>query len=109
MTDGGLFRKFEWMPDDYGAFLEKAKGEVKERKERQEALHKDKPFRPAPPKQAAKYENPFQEGDTDYLHPFLGEEDPYEAAKDEVLREKWVEETKYLNGDFKPAYMERSL
>ncbi len=56
-----------------------------------------------------KYQNPFNEQDKEYLFPFLGEEDPYEAAKEEVLRTKWVEESKKLKGEFKPSQKLRSL
>lgn len=56
-----------------------------------------------------KYENPFNPEDTDYLFPYFDEHDPYEAARDEVLRTKWLEESKISNGEFKPAFKERSL
>ena len=39
----------------------------------------------------------------------MNEEDPYEAAKDEVLRYKWIEESKNLYGEFKPSFKETSL
>jgi len=39
----------------------------------------------------------------------LNEEDPYEAAKDEVLRYKWIEESQRVHGDFKPAYNLKSI
>lgn len=43
------------------------------------------------------------------MYTFLNEEDPYEAAKDEVLRYKWIEDSKKLNGDFKPATNLKSI
>ena len=64
---------------------------------------------PASSKPKGKYENPFNENDKDYLFPFLKEEDPYEAAKDEVFRHKWIEESKNLFGEFKPSFKEGSL
>ncbi len=35
---------------------------------------------------------------------FYGEDDPYEASKFEILREKWLSDSKILYGDFKPAH-----
>ena len=40
---------------------------------------------------------------------FLSQDDPYEATKEEVLRAKWLQENKILNGDFKPAFQDKSL
>ena len=34
---------------------------------------------------------------------FLSENDPYEANSFEVLRSKWIEDSKKLYGEFKPA------
>lgn len=47
--------------------------------------------------------------DSSDLFPFLDEKDPYETAKYEVLKNKWIEESKSLYGEFKPSYKERSL
>lgn len=97
------------MEDDYEAFLAAQKKDKQESKEKQKALHGGKDFYPVAPHPKGKYENPFNEKDKDYLFPFLSEEDPYEAAKDEVLRHKWIEESKNLYGEFKPSYKEASL
>lgn len=40
-----------------------------------------------------KYENQFTK-DEDPMYPFFNEDDPYEATKEEVLRAKWIEESK---------------
>lgn len=40
---------------------------------------------------------------------FYGEDDPYEATKFEILREKWLSDSKILYGDFKPAHYSQSL
>lgn len=109
LIGGGLFRKFEYMDDNYEAFLEAQRKEKTDQKEKQKQLHGDKDFYPVGAKPKGKYENPFNESDKEYLYPFLSEEDPYEAAKDEVLRHKWIEESKNLYGEFKPSYKETSL
>lgn len=40
---------------------------------------------------------------------FMGEADPYEVNKFEILREKWMSDSKMLYGDFKPANNLKSL
>lgn len=97
------------MEDNYDAFLEQQKKDKAEKKKKQKDVHGDKEFLPAIPKPKGKYENPFNAEDKEYLFPFLNEEDPYEAAKDEVLRYKWIEESKNLYGEFKPSFKETSL
>jgi hypothetical protein len=100
--------KFEYMNDDYDAYLDKMKTDKQDQKDKQLKVHKDD-FKPTSNKVKGKHENPFKEGDNDYLFPFLREDDPYEAAKDEVLRHKWIEESKNLYGEFKPSFKEGSL
>ena len=39
----------------------------------------------------------------------FGEDDPYEAAKFETLRAKWMQDSKILYGEFKPAQSVKSL
>mmetsp|Transcript_19821 Transcript_19821/g.18864 ORF Transcript_19821/g.18864 Transcript_19821/m.18864 type:complete len:116 (+) Transcript_19821:581-928(+) len=39
----------------------------------------------------------------------MGEDDPYEASKFEILRAKWIHESKILFGEFKPANSLKSL
>lgn len=101
--------KFEYISESYDAFLESLKKDKVDSKDKQKKLHGGKDFYPTHPKPKGKYENPFDEGDKEYLFPFLSEDDPYEAAKDEVFRHKWIEESKNLYGDFKPSYKEASL
>lgn len=101
--------KFEYISEDYDAFLASLKKDKTESKEKQQKLHGKKDFVPVHSKPKGKYENPFNESDKEYLFPFLSEEDPYEAAKDEVFRHKWIEESKNLYGEFKPSYKGASL
>lgn len=65
-------------------------------------IHKQ-PFNPAQNKKTFAYEPIFLNKDEKYVHPFLGNEDPYEATKDSILMHKWMEEAKILHGDFKPS------
>jgi len=44
-----------------------------------------------------------------YVFPFLCVDDPYESAREELLRSRWAEDNKILHGEFKPAKRERSL
>jgi len=39
----------------------------------------------------------------------MGEVDPYEVNKFEMLRAKWLSDSKMLYGDFKPAKSLKSL
>ena len=45
----------------------------------------------------------------DYIFPFLGSDDPYEATKEEILRAKWLQENQILHGEFRPAFSDKSL
>jgi len=40
---------------------------------------------------------------------FLSENDPYEASGFEVLRSKWIDDSKKLYGEFKPAHGNQNL
>lgn len=40
---------------------------------------------------------------------FFGDEDPYEATKFEMLRAKWLHDSKILYGDFKPSQGNQGL
>jgi hypothetical protein len=55
-----------------------------------------------------KYEDPF--GGKGSVYPFFsGNDDPYEASKDELLRAKWLKDNKILSGDFKPAFADKCI
>jgi len=40
---------------------------------------------------------------------FLSNDDPYEVTHDEVLKAKWLNESKILHGDFKPSQNDKCL
>ena len=58
-----------------------------------------------------KYEDCFlpPEAKSDYVLPYLSNDDPYEVTHDEVLKAKWLHENKILHGDFKPAKNDRCM
>lgn len=58
-----------------------------------------------------KYHDCFipEEKRKDYVMPFLLNDDPYEATEEELGRAKWLHEQKILNGDFRPAQLDKSL
>jgi hypothetical protein len=101
--------KFDQIEDSYEAFLDAQREEKLKSKEKQKALHGEKDFLPVYSKQMTKFENPFNKDGKEDLFHYLKEDDPYEAAKDEVLRHKWIEECKNLFDDFKPCYKQNSL
>lgn len=68
---------------------------------------KEAAFKPTDMKYRHKFESGFTEEDP--VYPFLSEEDPYEATKDEVYRTKWIEDSKILYGEFAPSSKEQSL
>ena len=63
------------------------------------------PFNPSQNKKLPKFENPFLINSINEPHTyaFLSQDDPYEVTKDEILRQKWIEEAKMLFGDFRPG------
>ena len=58
-----------------------------------------------------KYHDCFlpEEKQKDYVLPYFVHDDPYEASEEELLRAKWLHEQKILNGDFRPAQLDKSL
>ena len=46
---------------------------------------------------------------SEYVLPYLSNDDPYEVTHDEVLKAKWLHENKILHGDFKPAKNDRCM
>lgn len=45
----------------------------------------------------------------DYVMPYFTENDPFEAAEEDLYRAKWLSENKFLAGDFRPAVADKSL
>jgi hypothetical protein len=63
-------------------------------------LHKDQKFSLIGEHTVGKQDSAFG---IEKVYPFFNEGDPYEATKEEVLRGKWMEESKILYGDFRPT------
>lgn len=61
------------------------------------------PFNPAKVKRNLKYDYPFLGRGEVSTYLFLASGDPYEVAKDERMKSRWIEEAKLLFGDFCPA------
>lgn len=99
---GGLFYEFEWMPDSYETHLEKEREDKVAGKIKQKQLHPSDFIVDTNP---LKLENPSDENSRF----FAEQEDPYEAGQDDLLRAKWMKESKIINGDFKPAGGQKSL
>ena len=74
------------------------------------ALHKEA-FNPATNKIAGRYENPFLINSVTEPHTysFLSQDDPYDIAKDDILRNKWIEEAKMIYGEFKPGGLTKPI
>lgn len=108
---GGYFSKFDWKPDPYGNFLEKQWEENHEKRMKMEEAHGRNPFVSMPkiPVQL-KHISPFDAscGGGPMLS-FLFSDDPYESTKLEVMKARWVEDSKILYGSFKPSHFDKAL
>ena len=67
------------------------------------------PFNPAMVKKNVKYDYPFLGKGEVSTYLFLASGDPYEIAKDERMKSRWVEEAKLLYGDFNPAGVSKPI
>ena len=85
LSDGGYSSRFEWQIDPYV--------EVKSK-----TLTKSK-FLAGRACKALKHEGQFGKSDEETF-PFFTEADPYEMTIEEVLKNKWMEESKKLHGEF---------
>jgi len=103
---GGYFSKFEWKEDPYGLFLEKQYYENFIKREKQKAVHGDHVYLPTTKMPAPfKFVSPFDSssGTNGMWCSFLYNDDPYESTKLEIMKNKWLEDSKILYGDFKPS------
>jgi len=99
LSDGGYFSKFEWQPESYDDFIDNEKSERQCNSEVIKKLHGNTHFIAGRSNVPLKYEGQFRNND-EYVYPFLVEQDPYEATIEEVLKNKWMDEAKKLNGEF---------
>ena len=110
LTGGGLFSDYDWQPDEYSMFLKHKQDERKEKERKQFSVHK-RPFMLGMNQYHWKYHDCFlpEEKQKDYVIPYFVHDDPYEATEEDLLRAKWLHDQKILNGDFRPAQLDRSL
>lgn len=66
------------------------------------------PKKPLPPKHISEF-GPRTMKSLPIGSDLFAEEDPYEASKFEILRQKWLDDSKILYGDFKPSHSLQSL
>jgi len=93
----GLFQEFEYQPSPYELYDEfEHKERVVSDAKRMEVSGRD--FNTGGVVHKATYEDGFTDG-VRYPHSV----NPYEAAQDQMLRQKWLEESKILSGPFIPA------
>lgn len=108
-NNGGYFSKFAYMSDPYDRWIEEQSKRRKENVEKREAVHGIQQFLGDPVN--GKYRNPhkhiscfnsdqFRPYDASQAVGFLSEDDPYEASAFEVLRAKWINDSKMLYGEF---------
>lgn len=98
LSDGGYFSRFEWQPEPYIEIKNKTLSL---------SLTKTK-FLAGRACLPLKHEGQFGHHD-EYVFPFFTESDPYEATIEEVLKNKWMEESKKLHGDFVLASKEKLI
>ena len=105
---GGLFSKFEWVHDPYGADKVLITEEKKHREAKVIDMH-EKHFNPAQVKKNLVFDYPFLGRNEKSTYAFLSAGDPYEIVKEEKMRNRWVEEAKLLYGDFVPAGLKKPI
>lgn len=103
-TANGLFHEFNYLPSRYSLADELATQErLESEAKRLEVGGKD--FLPSGQTAKLKYEDTFE--DKGYRFPHMG--DPFEAAEDQRLRARWLEDSKILHGPFVPSGSTKAL
>jgi hypothetical protein len=108
-NNGGYFSKFGWSADPYALWYEDQSNRRKENVAKREDIHNKEIWKGNPIN--LKYRLPHKHIScfhSDQFYPydasqavgFLSEDDPYEASSFEVLRAKWINDSKMLNGEF---------
>ena len=103
---GGYFQKFDYQESPFELFLEQSSKDRQNSDAIIEKLHGSKPFLSQPKQDHIyKHQNPFgsylwDKNEEQKYVGFLSENDPYEANAFEVLRARWINDSKKLYGDF---------
>jgi hypothetical protein len=93
-----VFSEFAYMPSRYSLAEELAtKDRLESEARRMEVGGRD--FTCAAGQKKLKYEDQFE--DRGYRYPYLS--DPFEAAQDQAMRAKWIDDSKILHGPFIPT------
>ena len=100
--NGGVFKKFEYIPDDYDLSKISKRDEQLTSQEKIMKIH-GKEFNNAKVKTNLKYDNPFLAKGEKLTYSFLSDGDPYQQLNNEAMRNRWIEEAKLLYGDFVPS------
>ena len=86
LNGGGLFYEFEWMPDTVEAHLKQQQKENEESKHKIEDLHGAQAFKVTTNPNTNNHQNPFNADGKETVMPYFSSaDDPYEAAKDDLL------------------------
>ena len=97
VTRRGYFQEFEYVPSRYSLSAElRTKERLESEAKRLNVGGKD--FIPSGATAKFKYEDGFE--DKEFRFPYMG--DPFEAAQDQRMRAKWIEDSKILHGPFVP-------
>jgi len=100
----GLFHEYEYLPSRYSLADELAARERLESEEARMRVAGATDFVPCGATRKLKHEDGFEDGGR-----FPYASDPYEAAQDLALRQKWLEESRVLSGPFVPAGTDAKL
>lgn len=93
-----VFSEFEYIPSRFSLAAEEASKERLESEAKRLAIA-GKDWVCSSAATHGKYEDSF--GDKEFRYPYLA--DPYAAAQDQLLRAKWIEDSKILHGPFLPS------
>uniref|UniRef100_A0A7S4B770 Uncharacterized protein n=1 Tax=Chrysotila carterae TaxID=13221 RepID=A0A7S4B770_CHRCT len=94
-----LFSEFEYMPSPYSIVETIHAQERAEQKASLEKAGHKKPFVLADTAVKLKYEDGFHGG----IRPYKDTPDPWEAADDQALRHKWLQDAQILAGPWRPS------
>jgi hypothetical protein len=98
LTRHGLFHSFEYIPSKFSMQEDLARQARLKAETKMHAIS-SATFVPSSTARAMKYEDAFD--DKDLRYPYMG--DPYEGAKDQENRIRWLSESKALHGHFLPT------
>ena len=103
--NGGLFRRFEYIPERY-SLAEEAKAKEKASNEEMEfSIGQGRKFSVPGSRKTLKHEDCFMGERASFKY----DPDPYDSLRDEQLRARWIEQSRILFGPFIPVGRARNL